>query len=123
MLPRPHRAIANFAVVVIVVSMLLSTIPPELGAKFDQRYTTTDDTFTLYFDETFEYESVHSAFSQPQVLLSIGEMNAATGTISGTISRSIARIARSISRTVTRITASTLEKKNLFTLKSPNWRL
>ena len=86
MLPRPRTAIANFVVSVIVVSMLLSTIPSELGAKYDRRYTDpTDHSFTLYFDETFEYESVHSAFPQPQVLLSIGEMTAATGMASGTI--------------------------------------
>jgi len=83
--PDRRKTIVSIATCVIIASMLLSTIPPELSAKYDQRYTTTNESFTLYFDETFEYESVHSAFSQPVEIMSIDSMNWATGTMSGTI--------------------------------------
>ena len=65
-----HSIISLFACF-ITFSMLFSTIPPELGAKYDQRYTTTNESFTLDFDETFYYESAHSVFGGPEVILEI----------------------------------------------------
>ena len=52
--------------------MMFSLVPTELGAKLDNRYTTTNETVTLPFDETFYYESAHSVFAQPEEIMNTG---------------------------------------------------
>ena len=62
---------SHFCLVIsIIISMLISIVPPELGASFDERYSTSNETITIDFDETFTYESTHSAWDEPEEVMS-----------------------------------------------------
>ena len=54
----------------VIFSLLISTVPIELGASFDERYTTTNEIITIDFDETFIYESTHNVWNNPEEILS-----------------------------------------------------
>lgn len=71
MLHPKRKRITNFATILVLLSLMISTTPPELGAKYDQRFTTTNETITLDFDETFTYQSSHSVFGGPEEILTL----------------------------------------------------